>query len=153
MSQYKFIFKSSYKDVKILYYGSILRQKALEMFANSVANKMYLLSWFTSILYDTSISLSPNVRCGDDIVLLNDGITLRSIDIKYNRISKFKHMNKVTNDSSKEANYDTYNDNVVEYGFTIRQQSHKFWYNSVVLLSELSLTKSVVLTDRKSIRM
>ncbi len=95
---YKVISMSSCKGIKILYDKSILRSKALEFFTKFRNNKIYSHRWFTSVLNNT-IFLVTNVKCGDDMVLINDGISLRAVDIKYNRTSIFNYMNK----SNKEG--------------------------------------------------
>lgn len=148
---YKVISMSSCKDTKILYDKSILRSKALEFFTKFRNNKIYSHSWFTSVLFYTTTSFSvPNVKCGDDMVLINDGISLRAIDIKYNRTSIFNYMNKSNKEEKKYIKNNTYNDNIVEYEVDIQQGHRKIRYYFVILVLGLSLRESIAIAKESN---
>ncbi len=145
----KVIFMSSHENIIKLYDKSELRSKALRILTDYEYSKMNFLMLSAHALYNLHPAASPYLveYCGD-LIIYNDCKNLKVVDIKFNRTSKFQfEINLVGN--IYETNHYIRDDIVVEYNFTSKEDIKTYYYYSVIVMSELLLTKSIEILTRE----
>ena len=145
----KVIFMSSHKDFDELSDISDIRSKALRILTNYEYSKMNFLMLYAHALYNLHPLPSPPLFEYDgEIIIYNDCKNLKVVDIKYNRMSELKYRTNLIGNLD-EVNYYIHDDIIVKYRFTFKEDITMYEYYSVLILSELLLTKPIEIITRE----